>query len=524
VSTIGVPARGWLRALLPVIGALGLVSPMSACAADLSATPSSLAGVFAAAQAGDTILLASGDYGTFTGAMKPGDVKLAEQPGANATMALNFNPATNITIDGLTLTAIDLADSRTKNITIRNSDIPGQTTLHTSQLQHANILLDHNVHHDWNKCSSCGEGRLWLPGDTNQPSGITIQNSEFRGGLSDGIQNGSNGTRILNNVFHDLLEGSANGVHTDAIQLYGSSNTLIKGNYFHDVPDAIMAPDGANHETIEDNVVAADTPNGYPFAVTLYSDDTSIVRHNTFADGLCSFNLRCGIIRVGAKDSCTYPTECDPGHGTTIDDNVLGEASNGGGNATFRTAYNLLRVGASGVADILGLPTFVGGAHPATYAGYALAAGSVGKNGASDGLDRGIRLSGATPAGQDAPPSGAAARPGSRASVRVLSTLRSVARTGRLRLRVRTSAAGVVVVAATVRPGAPLAAYRRGYSRRIIKPRAVSLGDRQAGSRTVTLHVGRRTRRMLGHATSARLIVKVSIGGATTNVKLSMRR
>jgi hypothetical protein len=395
--------RGLRAAVMTAIAALGLVLPGCADASESSATPATLRSVFALAGAGDRILLASGDYGTFAGAMKSGEVTLTEQPGATATMALRFDPAANITIDGLTLTSVDIANGATKNITVRNSDVPGQTTLHTSQLRNANILFDTNVHRDFDTCSSCGEGRVWLPGQTPDPSGITIQNSEFRGGLSDGIQNGSNATRIINNVFHDLKEGSADGVHTDAIQLYGSKNTLIKGNYFHDVPDAIMAPDGADHEIIEDNVVAADLPNGYPFAVTLYSDDSSLIRHNTFADGPCSFNLHCGIIRIGAKDTCPWPTECDPGHNTTITDNILTEISHGGGNATFSSDYNLVQIDGPGASDIRGGPTFVGGARPASFLGYLLNAGSIGKGSAGDGLDRGIRV-GTTPPPTPAPP------------------------------------------------------------------------------------------------------------------------
>ncbi|HUC20400.1 MAG TPA: dockerin type I domain-containing protein, partial [Candidatus Polarisedimenticolaceae bacterium] len=53
--------------------------------------------------------------------------------------------------------------------------------------------------------------------------------------------------------------------------------------------------------------------------------------------------------------------------------------------------------------DLKGKPTFVGGAKPTTYAGFALAAGSLGKGNASDGLDRGIRLS-ATPSPTPPPP------------------------------------------------------------------------------------------------------------------------
>jgi hypothetical protein len=496
-------------------GAVVASMTTTAGASDLSANPSNLASVFAGANAGDTIMLAGGSYGPFAGGMKPGVVTLKPAPGAAVTMQLSFKPAANITIDGVTLTQVDIGDSATKGITVRNSDIPGQTTFRTGELQNANILFDRNVHRDFDKCSSCGEGRIFLPDSTSLPSGITIQNSEFKGGLSDGIQNGSRGTRILDNTFHDLEQGSPDGVHTDAIQLYGSADTLIKGNYFYDVPDAIMAPDGTDHEIIEDNVIAADS-NGYPFAITLFSDNGSIIRHNTFADGACAFNLRCGIVSVGSKDRCSYANECDPGVGTVIEDNVLGEVSNGDGKATVaRNTNNLFASRTSGVASLRAKPVFVGGAKPTSYAGYALAAGSPGKGSASDGLDRGINLgAGARPAAGTSPT----------ASVRLLSTLRSIRRTGRLRLRLVTPAAGVVAVSGKVRPGGALPGYRKVHSRTVLRLRTVTLGRRAAGTHTVTFRLGRQARRRLGHSKSASLVVKVTVSGQATSTKLTIRR
>jgi hypothetical protein len=474
-----------------------------ASAATLSATPATFRSVFASARPGDRIELASGNYGTFTGALESGEVTLAPQPGARATMALHFSPASNITIDGLTLTEIELSDARTKNITVRNSDIPGQTTLRTGELANASILFDHNVHRDFDVCPNCAEGRVFLPERGREPSGITIQNSEFRGGLSDGISNGSNGTRIINNVFHDLEPGSPDGVHTDAIQLYGSEHTLIKGNYMYRVPQGIMASSGADHEIIEDNVI---DPGEYPFPITLWSDDGSIVRHNTFPDGACAFHARCGILTLGSKPSCSEPTECDPGHGTVIKDNVLGEISFGDGHASLaENSHNLVRTASRGAGNITGLPAYVGGTHPATYAGFALAPGSLGVGDAGDGLDRGIR------AGGSAPPAS------SSATVRSLSTLRSIRATGKLRLRVTTTAQGHIRVSGTIRPGRAQSAGR-------IRLRTVSLGLQRPGTRTATMRVSRAARRSLARVRSARLAAVVKVGAATTSADLTIKR
>jgi hypothetical protein len=508
-------AARWLRrvclaciATVAVGTVVGALRSPAAPDRRLDADSSSLGSVFSAARAGDTIRLAAGDYGVFRGGEKSGEVTLRPAAGAAVTMALDFDPASNITIDGVTLTDVEIADSRTKNITVRNSDIPGQTTFRTGELQNANILFDHNVHRDWNKCPSCGEGRIWLPERSEtQPSGITISNSEFKGGLSDAIQNGSNGTKIVGNVFHDLIAGDGSLVHTDAIQLYGSKNTLIKSNYMYRVPTGIMAPDGADHETIEDNVI---DPGDYPFAITLYSDDSSTIRHNTLPDGPCAFNLHCGILRIGSKTGNT------PGHGTIIEDNILSEISNGGGSAAIaRTSHNLFSTSANGRASLRGKPSFVGGAAPTDYAGFALEPGSLGKGDASDGLDRGIR---ALPARRPAGSTRRTARP------RVLTNLRSIRKTGRLRIRILTPADGLVVASGRIRPGRALVRYGSVHSGAIVNLRTVSLGELAAGVHTVTFRLGRTARRRLGRARDAGLTLTVTVAGQTTSTKLALKR
>src|SRR6185295_12108214 len=108
-------------------------------------------------------------------------------------------------------------------------------------------------------------------------------------------------------------------------------DVLIKGNWIHDndVSAGIMIADGTAHDVIEDNVVSA---SGSPFAITLYSDDGSLIAHNTFADGVCKFGKRCGII---------------------ADDNG-GQSPPPG----FTAEHNLVRDGAPGNQQ--GVPTYAG--------------------------------------------------------------------------------------------------------------------------------------------------------------------
>ena len=377
------PPRWVLSGAACLAGLLVAASP--ATALERHATASSFSSVFSEAQGGDTVLLAAGSYGTFAGASKSSLVTIKPESGATASMRLNFNSAANLRIEGLTLTDINLGGT-THDVTIANSRVTGHTVIVTQQMNNSDVVLDGNTHIDISACGSCYEGRITLPGKGSNPSGVTIRNSLFKGGNADGIQNGSRGTSIIGNEFVDIYESG--GIHTDAIQLYGSSNTVVRGNWIHRTSSGIMAPDGADHELIEHNVI---DPGGYPFAITLWSDDGSIVRHNTLPDGACSFSLRCGIITIGSKSG-------EPaGRGTVIKDNVLGEITVGGGSAsTAERNYNLIANGSlSGGQDVRGKPTYTGGATPTAYAGFSLATASAGKASASDSTDRGISTSAA---------------------------------------------------------------------------------------------------------------------------------
>src|SRR6478735_6394265 len=82
-------------------GALALpAAGQAAPVCDGSATPSTLASEVSAAAAGQTICLATGDYGTFHGTAKP--VTIAAAPGASAQMKLSFGAGdAGFTLDGL---------------------------------------------------------------------------------------------------------------------------------------------------------------------------------------------------------------------------------------------------------------------------------------------------------------------------------------------------------------------------------------------------------------------------------------
>ena len=468
-----------MRLARSVIGclAVGLACASGAQAATLEATPSSLASVFSSSQGGDTIMLAPGDYGRFAGGSKSSTVTLKPQAGASPAMDVEFAGASNVRLEGLTIGDLEISGS-TRDVSVAGSRFTGFAVIRTSEMSNANVVLDGNTHADINTCGGCYEGRITLPGKGSSPSGVTIRNSLFRGGNADGIQNGSRGTSIIGNEFVDIYESAGN--HTDAIQLYGSSNTLVRGNWIHRTSTGIMAPDGADHEVIEHNVIA---PGGYPFAITLSSDDGSIVRHNTLPDGACSFNLRCGLIAMGPKSGLPA------GRGTVIKDNIFGKISIDSGSATTaENDYNLIADDAPhGAHDRRGRPTYVGGSAPGTFAGFKLADRSLGSDNASDGTDRGAAI-GIVTSLRASRPSGGARPTGRRGAGTKLSVRRRVSwRRLRRGLRVRvTSPVRARVTFVLRRKSAKRAILRRTRTMRagtrsfLLRPRRARLGRRRA--------------------------------------------
>ena len=342
----------------------------------LHATPATLAQEFAKAKGGETILLAAGDYGTFRAAVKPETVTVKAQPGVRVRIALELDQVAHVAVEGATITSAEVKGAA-HDVRIAHNRFVGPMLIRADQMRNAGIVLDGNTHARVNRCAECFEGRVNITGQSGAPAGITIQNSTFGpGGNADGIQTGGDGVRILNNEFVGIK--ASHGVHSDAIQLYGSRRTLIRGNWIHGTATGIMAPDGTDHEVIEDNVI---DPGTYPFAVMIGNDNGSVIRHNTLPDGECSWGIRCGVLRLSIKPGSS---------GTVVQDNVLGAVGLDPGPKPTVEEHNLVRdeLG-TGAHDVVGLPTYAGGAEPDTWGGYELTQESLGKGAASDGRDIG---------------------------------------------------------------------------------------------------------------------------------------
>jgi hypothetical protein len=370
-------ARWRRRARLPlaVLVAFGAV-PAMAQAAEQHATTANLSSVVASAQAGDVVHLAAGTYSQVAGA-KAGRVTLVPEAGAPVSLSLGAT-ASNLVVSGVTMPGGTLRGAH--DITIANTTFTDTLNI-VSTIANANILIDHDVFNNISPCGSCPEGRVTVTTEGSKPpgpSGVTISNSVFSGGNSDGVQITGNANGVVvgpGNEFFNLAQSSA--THTDSIQLYGASDTTITGNYVHDAAEGIMAPDGGDSGFlhIENNVFSRIDQQG----VYLGFKPGLVLNHNTFSAGVM---LHDDPAKGGS-----------PTVGAIIKNNVLLNGvskQNLMGNAIAVEDYNLL-AGGSGAHDIkAGKPTFAAGAAPTTFAGWLLAPGSIGAKAADDGADMGI--------------------------------------------------------------------------------------------------------------------------------------
>ena len=320
-----------------------------------------IATAIAGAAGGTVICLNDGTYDgiSLSGVNKSSMVTVESVNGAaNVNVgALNLDGVAFVALRGVTFTGGTL---RGHHLQITESQGAARILNGVSQvlkiygtMASAEILIDEVRYTDIpNPCTNnaCVEGRISILGGGN-PSGITISNSYFAGGNSDGIQVGGNagGVQIIGNEFTDIR--AADGTHTDAIQLYGQGpGTVIKGNYFHDCEDGIMAGDGGSSVQVIGNVFDL---KGYPYGIVMGNWTDSLIQHNTFKYGTtCSWNS-CGTLWVREATNLV------------VKDNIIGELKVDSG--TLTEDYNLINVkGSAHGHTIVGLPAYTGGANPAT--------------------------------------------------------------------------------------------------------------------------------------------------------------
>ena len=166
--------------------------------------------------------------------------------------------------------------------------------------------------------------------------------------------------------------------HADGLQLYSGNsdygNVTFTGNLCYDDYDCIAGFDGTQNNTITDNAcfdIESD-------CISLYADSGSVVNHNTQQTGgadpsgcATGANIqRCSSSQLfdnGNKSGDPAPSN------ETYTNNVSGSGP-GAESGSLTTDTRNMWSGASS-PNISGSPTFVGGAHPTTWAGFELTAG-----------------------------------------------------------------------------------------------------------------------------------------------------
>lgn len=269
-------------------------------------------------------------------------------------MSLNLDSGdANFTFDGIHGLGGDINGSQ--NIDVKNSVFASPLGIEGSTA--SNIVIENNdLTYSYTSGSGSPNGKIMLNESVSRSSGtagsaITIKN---------------------------LCDLGVN--HTDMIQLEAGDSTVdIKGNYLYGphgcASGGITSYDGGTSGVIiESNVV--DIPRDW--GIELYSDTSSIVRHNTVVwhnATYSSFGNGTGIIQANSKSGSPN------GSGTHIYDNV-GFAQIVSPN-TGTADHNVDPSTVSYVGGTLGSSS--------TYADAMLASGSPGIGAADDGSDDGIQ-------------------------------------------------------------------------------------------------------------------------------------
>lgn len=387
-----------LRLVASLIACLLIAPHVAFSACDLNATTSNFSSQLAAAQPGQTLCLASGNYGSFSGVSKssPG-VTITAASGATPSMSIAFRQTSPVAqwliLDSLTITGGDIS-APANNITIQNSTITDKVNIwqnannsacsNCGAMNNQNIVFNNDMLNMSSNQSGSGgyEARINFVNAGNNdptPAGVTVKNSKFTTGCADGVDFLSGGYGVTigpGNEFFNLQQGSC-GPHVDPIQFVGSDSPgpTITGNYFHDNSTGIAAYDYANSGLINNNVVVRTTQDYIEIAGF---DSASVIEHNTVVGG----DINCDKTHEG--NLCT----------AVIRNNIVGSivltTSGGTGNPSFND-YNLCTSGTcAGAHSLKGSPTYVGGTSPSNYAGYALANTSLGFGAGNDGSSMGI--------------------------------------------------------------------------------------------------------------------------------------
>jgi len=350
---------------------------------------------------GSTVLcFASGSYGDIDlySDNPSGTVTLLPAAGAAATgLRFNLNGTHNITIEnfaGLSnisggVQIVNSGQGDSTNISILSNNMGSGEILvkQTAGTANANILIQGNTIIGYNDVNDTGA--IMVGTYPGCPDGVTVKNNTIVGTVGDGLstEGSSCGTQFIGNDVSGFLAGGGcnpSQAHCDAFQDNGGGQDIVlDSNYFHNNINCFQITDGDTNLTYTNNVCISGPGAGYTGQI---SSRTLLFKHNTIiSPGL---NIHAGNDSGGNSAS-----------NFTVTDNIFNGGQflvNGGQTitGTFTQDYNLcFSGGCTGSHSVSGTPTFVGGANPITYSGFALGSTSLGHNAGDSGSDMGINVS-----------------------------------------------------------------------------------------------------------------------------------
>ncbi|MEQ1518484.1 MAG: right-handed parallel beta-helix repeat-containing protein, partial [Usitatibacteraceae bacterium] len=270
----------------------------SACTSTISG---GLVAALDAAPAGATICLNSGTYASsaLNTIAKAADVTVRPADGATVTITgLQINSCSHLRFTGLggvmRIAGIDV-DGPEGN--------PASTWMTFDHIEFTQAVSlrarEKNMHWLIDSSTFIGihvalwEGALTVRGfNVDGDQGIVISNNLFQGDGAidgtDGVQliGGANGVIVRGNEFRRIDQHpSPLASHADPIQVYGASNIVVDGNYFHDNggTGGFVDFDGPNvGMVITNNVFEAHRRGGfiYPWAVAAHAAQGWLIEHN----------------------------------------------------------------------------------------------------------------------------------------------------------------------------------------------------------------------------------------------------
>jgi hypothetical protein len=348
----------------------------------------SMATVISNAAAGSTVCLNSGSYsgGTVNSAKSSMTTFVAGAGQSPVIGALTFSAASNITLQNVSINGGSVGNgysspsTTSTHIHFVGDTFTGGLCIDTASSVNQDTLVDSSTF--TNVGQSCEEGRISIIGQSNVNNGVVISNNIIGNpngtdtGASDGIDpdGGSVGVMILHNQFLNINQSACGSVHCDSIQPYGGTGWTASGNYFRGDSTCLGDYDGNGSPFTWTNNVMDETNeySGGPIYDSGGRGDT--ITHNTVISSPAA-----SLTLSGSNDGQST--------GAIVENNILLGGISGAGSNTID--YNLIPGGGGGTHGLNGTPTFVGGSHPSTWAGWQLASGSLGTGAASDGLNMG---------------------------------------------------------------------------------------------------------------------------------------